>query len=81
MLADGAININGVFNDAANKSHIVFKTVSSTSVVRTVAIAISSQSLSMEMNFNDYVLTRAATGEFTWSAPGVLNSTTVPAWS
>ena len=81
LLADGAVNFNGVFNPAANKSHVVFKTVGSTSVVRTVSLAISSQSLAMEMNFNDYVLTRAATGEFTWSAPGQLNSTTVPAWS
>ena len=81
LLADAAININGVFNDAANKSHAVFKTVSSTSVVRTVTIAISSQTLPNEMNFNDYVLTRAATGEFTYSAPGQLNSTVVPTWA
>lgn len=81
LLADAAININGVFNPAANKSHVVFKTVGSTSVTRTVALAISSQTLSMEMNFTDYVLTRAATGEFTWSAPGQLNSTSVPTWS
>lgn len=81
LLADGIVNINGIFNDAVNKSHVVFKTVSSTSVTRTVSLAISSQSLAMEMNFTDYILTRAATGEFTYSAPGQLNSTTVPAWS
>ena len=81
LLADAAININGVFNDASNKSHAVFKTVGSTSVTRTVALAISSQSLPNEMDFTDYILTRAATGEFTYSAPGQLNSTVVPTWS
>ena len=81
LLADFAININGIFNDAANKSHIVFKTISSSSVTRTVSLAISGQSLNNETNFNDYILTRAATGEFTYSAPGQLNSTTVPTWS
>ena len=81
LLADCAFNFNGIFNPAANKSHVVFKTVGSTSVTRTVTIAISSQSMPNEINFTDYVLTRAATGEFTWSAPGQLNSTVVPTWS
>lgn len=81
LLADFITNINGVFNDAANLSHAVFKDISSTSVVRTVTAAISGQTLPNETNFNDYILTRAATGEFTWSAPGQLNSTVVPTWA
>jgi hypothetical protein len=31
--------------------------------------------------FTDYQLTRAQTGELTWSAPGVLANGAVPTWS
>ena len=41
LLADFTITLNGVFNDAANLSHAVFKTVPSTSVARTVSINVS----------------------------------------
>jgi hypothetical protein len=37
--------------------------------------------LAPTLNLTDYGLTRAATGEFTWSVPGVLQSGTVPTWS
>lgn len=81
LLADGTVTLNGVFNDAASKSHVVFKTVPSTSVARTVSIGVSGQTLAMEMLFTDYQLTRAASGELTWSAPGVLADGTAPTWS
>jgi len=81
LLADGTFTLNGVYNDAANKSHAVFKDISSTSVIRTVTIAISGQSLSMEMVLGDYNLTRSATGEFTWSVPCALADGTVPTWA
>ena len=80
-LADFSITINGVFNDASNLSHAVFSTVPSSSVARTVTITISGQSLPNETFFNDSALTRAATGELTWSAPGVLAGGTVPTWA
>lgn len=81
LLADGTCTANGVFNDAASKSHAVFKTVSSTSVNRTVSIGVSGQTLNMEMLFTDFQYTRAASGELTFSAPGVLADGTAPAWS
>ena len=81
LLADYSITLNGVFNDAALKSHVVFKTVASSSVLRTVALAVSGQTLSTECLFTDYSLTRAASGELTWTAPGVLADGTVPTWS
>jgi hypothetical protein len=81
LLADGAFTLNGVYNDAANKSHAVFKDISSTSVIRTVTIAISGQSLSMEMILGNYNLTRSATGDMTWSVPCALADGTVPTWS
>lgn len=81
LLADFSIELNGVFNDAADKSHATFKDVGSTSVVRTVALAISGQTLSNECYFTDYALTRAANGELTFVAPGVLANGAVPTWS
>ena len=81
LLADGTVNPQGVFNDAASKSHSVFKTVPSTSVNRTVSIGVSGQTLAMEMLFTDYQLTRAQSGELTWTAPGVLADGNAPTWS
>lgn len=81
LLADFSINLNGVFNDAANVSHAVLKTVPSTSVARTVSLAISGQTLANECIFSDYSMTRAADGSLTWTAPGALSDGTVPTWS
>jgi hypothetical protein len=81
LLADFSINISGVFNDATNMGHDVFKTVSSTSVARTVTITHSGKSLPNEVAFTDYALSRSAAGELTYSAPGVLTGGTVPTWA
>jgi hypothetical protein len=81
LLADFSINLSGVFNDEADKSHAVFKTVPSTSVTRTVSLAVSGQTLANECLFTDYSLSRAASGELTWQAPGALADGTVPTWS
>lgn len=81
LLADFSATLNGVFNDAADRAHETLKTISSTSVVRTMALAHSGQTLSNEVIGTDYQLTRSATGEFTWSAPFVLADGTVPTWS
>ena len=79
LLADFTITNNGVFNSAV--SHSVFKTVPSTAVNRTTTLVISSQTLAGELLYTDYNITRAASGELTWSAPGVLADGTVPTWS
>lgn len=81
LLADATVNMNGNFNDASNLSHAVFKTVSSTSVARTITIVVSGQTLPGEYFLTDYALTRAATGELTWVVPAVLQDGTVPTWS
>jgi hypothetical protein len=81
LLADGQVTIQGKFNDASNMSHDVFKTVSSTSVTRTVTITVSGQVLAMEMVFTDYALVRGGDGSFNWTAPGVLADGTVPTWA
>lgn len=81
LLADFQINLTGVFNDASNQSHDVFKTVPSTSVARTVTLTISGQTLANECIFTDYALTRAADGALTFSAPGQLSDGTTPTWA
>ena len=81
LLADGKVTINGVFNDASNLSHDVFKSVPTTSVSRTVVIVVSGQTLTMEMNFTDYSMNRGADGSLTWTATGELANGTAPTWS
>lgn len=81
LLADFTVTLNGVFNDASNLSHDTFKTVPSTSVARTTTLAVSGQTLAGELLYTDYALTRAQSGELTWTAPGVLADGTVPTWA
>ena len=81
LLADGTVSITGVFNDAANMSHAVFKTVPTTSVSRTVVIVHSGQTLTMEMMFSDYSLNRGQDGSLTYTATGSLSNGTAPTWS
>ena len=79
LLADFSITLNGVFNAAT--SHTVFRTVPSSSVNRTVSMTVNGVSLPNETLFTDYQLSRAQSGELTWSAPGVLADGTVPTWA
>ncbi|MET8475434.1 hypothetical protein ABZY90_19540 [Streptomyces sp. NPDC006422] len=81
LLADFSGTMNGVFDDDSNLAHDVLKTVGSTSVARSIGIVISGQTLNNECLVTDYALTRAASGEFTWSAPFSLQNGAVPTWS
>lgn len=85
LLADFSITCNGVFNDSANQAHAVFKTVPSTSVARTTTVTITgtvgANTIAPEVLYTDYALTRATDGSLVWTAPGVLQSGTVPTWS
>lgn len=81
LLADGSIEVTGVWDPAANLAHSVFKTIPSTSVLRTVSLGHSSQTLAMEMVLTDYQLTRGAGGDLTFKVPGALGDGTVPTWS
>ena len=81
LLADFSITLNGVFNDATDKSHDVLSDASSTSVTRTVTVTHSSQTLPNECIVPDYALTRSPTGELTWTTTLLLNSTVVPTWA
>jgi len=81
LLADFSITLNGVFNDASDQAHDVFKTVPSTSVARTVTLTVSGNTLANEVLFTDYPLSRSDSGELTFAVPGVLSDGTVPTWS
>lgn len=81
LLADFTITLNGVFNAAANMSHVVFSTIPSTSVARLITMVANAKTLSPTCVLTDYALTRPNTGELTWSVPGSLSNGTVPTWS
>lgn len=85
LLADLQIVFNGVFDDAANLSHAVFKnyhTNTGSELGRTVAIVHSGQTLSEPaLLLTNYDLTRAQDGSFVWTSTGMLADGTVPAWS
>lgn len=81
LLADFSGTFTGGFDDAANLAHAVLKTISSTSVNRTMGIVISGQTLNNEVILTDYAMTRAQSGEFTYSVPFQLADGVVPTWS
>lgn len=80
-LADLTGTLNGVMNIATNQGHDVFKTISSTSVLRTLTNTISGVTLAAEVLLTDYPLTRSPAGEFTYAVPFVLADGTVPTWA
>ena len=82
LLADFNVTFSlAAFDDAANSTHAVFKTVSSSSVARTTSLSLSGQTLAPEVLFTDYQLNRGADGSIVTSVPGVLADGTVPTWS
>lgn len=81
LLADFSLDLNGVFNDATDASHDVLKDHNSTSQARDTSVAISGQTLSAVVFPTSYNLTRAATGEFTWTSTLVNQDGNAPAWS
>jgi hypothetical protein len=81
-LADFSMTAKGTYDDDANKSHQVFKTIAlSTSPARLVTIVVSGQTLAVTCLLTDYALDRSDAGELSWSVPGALSSGTVPTWS
>lgn len=82
LLADGNVSLTGVFNASAGMSHDVFKTVATSDATRTVVIGLpGAVTLTMEMVFAEYSLSRAQDGSLTWSASGQLANGTAPAWA
>ncbi len=82
LLADVSITLNGVFDDGANLSHVVFSTIPSTSVARLITLTPTTDDpyIAPVCLLTDYQLTRAATGELTFQVPGSLSNGAVPTW-
>ena len=83
LLADFSLGLNGVFNDTGNNSHLVFKTLPADAPeqLRTISVAISGQTVTAETMPDNYNLSRAAGGAFTW-AVNLLNANgAIPVWS
>lgn len=83
LLADFSGSLNApAFDDAGGTGfHTVCKTIPSSSVNRTLALAVSGQTLNNEVLCTDYALTRGADGSLTATVPFVLADGTVPTWS
>ncbi len=81
LLGDGVVDISGVFDDGSDKEHDVFKDINTSNTTRTVTIVHSAQTLTLEVLFSSYDLTRAADGSLTFSCPGQLAATTAYGWS
>ncbi len=85
LLVDFSLQMTGVFNDAANASHDVFKSIPSTSTAREFTMTVSGNSLGTTPTamilLTDYQITRPQTGEATWQVPGVLSNGVVPTWT
>ena len=81
LLADFSVDVDGVFDDGTTGIFTIFKTVSSTSVARTVTITVSANTLACETLFTDMQVERSDSGELTIKAPGVLADGTVPTWT
>jgi hypothetical protein len=81
LLADFTGTMNGVMNTAANMSHDVLKTVTSSGAQRTITITYPGATLTAEVVITDYQLARNQNGELVWQAPFALANGTAPAWS
>lgn len=84
LLADFSVTFNGILDPGSNLSHAVFSSVPSTSVARATTITPTSATtptMTCNVLYSDYQITRAATGEVTWSAPGQLSDGNVPTWA
>lgn len=86
LLRDFTVSLSGVFNPAAGASHSVFKDImASASPAREFNLTVGGVSIGVTpaftLLFTGYDVSRSNSGELTWSAPGVLASGDIPAWT
>lgn len=85
LLADMSMTLNFVYDNAANKVHAVFKSVSTYTVGREILMVVNTTTLGsvpqVEMIATDYALTRAQSGELTGSVPLALSNGVIPTWT
>jgi hypothetical protein len=81
LIADLQDSFSVLFDDAANSSFDVLKTVGSTSGPRTITRTHSGQTLPSESNLSSVNTSRTQSGEFTFAVSAVLQDGTVPTWA
>ena len=81
LLSDFSCTLNGVFNDAANLSHSVFKDHNTTTQERDMSLVISGQTLTIDVWITSYDFDRPSSGELTWTSEIVLADGVAAAWS
>ena len=81
LLADAQVSANGIYNPTQlTGAHYVLSTVN-LGVNRTFTMAVSAQTLAMEMLLESYELNRAPDGSLVFASVANLGNGTVPAWS
>jgi hypothetical protein len=81
LLSDFTCEPSGGFDDTADHAFAVLSSCSNSNTVRTCTIVVSGQTLNNEVLVTDFQQQRPQSGELTWTAPLVLASGLVPAWS
>ena len=81
LLADQQDTFTCLFDDAANVSFDVLKTVGSATGARTITRTHSGQTLATESNFSNVTWGRTQSGELTAQVTAVLADGTVPTWA
>lgn len=85
LLRDLNESLKGIFNAAANMSHAVFSTITTTPTNRATSVYPTSNGstpvLTANLLYKTYNVARAAAGELTWQADGDLADGAVPTWA
>lgn len=85
LLADMAVTLNAVYDNAANKVHDVFKSVTTYNVGRGITLTVNGTTLgttpAVQLIATDYAITRAQSGELTASIPLSLSNGVIPTWT
>jgi hypothetical protein len=79
LRADAQGTMTGIFNTAANMSHVQLKTPGSKAVI--IAYASAAATATFTAIFTNYALSMAADGSLTWSTNFQLSSGTAVAWT
>lgn len=85
LLADMSVTLNAVYDNAANKFHDVFKSVTTYNVGRAITLTVNGTTLgttpAVQLIATDYAITRAQSGELTASVPMSLSNGAIPTWT
>lgn len=83
LRGDVSVTLNGIVNNASNKSHDVFKTIhlSTATARQIVGTTVAGAVFTVTVLFANYTVTPGADGSLKWSATGNLSSGTTLAWS